>query len=324
MDLIDTPKGIKVGDEKKEAKTTPKFKRWCFANFGGKPPSDECIDIPCWYNLVTFSKTKMWYLVFQQEMCPKTNRLHMQGYVEMKEAYTMIQMKQFSSSARWDACNGNRESNEYYCTKSRTSVCGPFKFGRWRSDAEEASKTKVEAVWHMVSEGYSPKKIFDNYPSIAIQYGPRIRFECDKIPKKRPDWKKKLVYWYWGKTRTGKSYKAKMENGYYNDPSEAYIHVDKTCKNFDKYKGEKCTIFDDMTPCNRMDIGEFLTLTDGDALDKNVKYDFINYQPDKIIFTSNWHWSKVFGVNPEHPNYYAIKERFTEVIEMNERFTPKK
>lgn len=67
------------------------------------------------------------FLVYQIEKCPETDRLHVQGYVEMHKSKRLTQLN------KWYPANhakslGNAQQNIDYCTKEGRHE-GPWQFG---------------------------------------------------------------------------------------------------------------------------------------------------------------------------------------------------
>lgn len=81
-----------------------KFTRWTFTDF----------DRP------VFRKPQLFdFHIFQAERCPKTFRLHYQGYLETIKPYTQAQIKRIygSRSVHLEPAEKSREMNIMYCSK---------------------------------------------------------------------------------------------------------------------------------------------------------------------------------------------------------------
>lgn len=82
-------------------------KRWCFTLW-----SDS-----------KFKKFELCdFMIFQTEKCPKTQRIHYQGYIEFKKEYKLSQVKSlFKEKGMYvDKAFKSREENILYCSKSNT------------------------------------------------------------------------------------------------------------------------------------------------------------------------------------------------------------
>lgn len=123
------------------------YSHWCFTLF------DEDTNSPG-----PFDEELVRYCVFQLETCPKTGRLHWQGYVELHRDYRLAGVQKaigVPKGTHMERRKGTREQARAYCMKaeSRTVgpdyLVGPFEFGRWelkpgrRSDLQAAAECKT-------------------------------------------------------------------------------------------------------------------------------------------------------------------------------------
>jgi len=57
------------------------------------------------------------YAVFGREICPKTGKHHLQGYVALARQKRLTAMKKLFPRAHLEICIGNPKQNKDYCTK---------------------------------------------------------------------------------------------------------------------------------------------------------------------------------------------------------------
>lgn len=72
------------------------------------------------------------YAIYQIERCPKTNRLHYQGYIEFvgKKTYSFVHKKLDGlSTAHLECRRGTQRDAIEYCAKSESKVLGPWEIG---------------------------------------------------------------------------------------------------------------------------------------------------------------------------------------------------
>lgn len=103
--------------------------RWCFTSFEESVPFDS---------LPSHSK----YLIFQQEKCPSTEKVHYQGFFILKRSQRLTWLKK-NVSVKWhmEPAKGNNEQNRSYCSKDDSRIAGPWSYGTF---AEKGSnKRKV-------------------------------------------------------------------------------------------------------------------------------------------------------------------------------------
>lgn len=93
--------------------------RWCFTSFEESLPFSEL-------------HTACNYIVFQQELCKTTGRLHFQGFLTLKVKARLAQLKsKFSDVWHFLPAKGSNGQNRVYCTKDDTRVDGPWEFGEF-------------------------------------------------------------------------------------------------------------------------------------------------------------------------------------------------
>lgn len=86
-----------------------KSKRWCFT---------------CWdFNSVMWFKTHKLHLtrmmICGQEVCPTTQKLHFQGYVEFVKEYNLSSVKRIwcDKETHWEIAKSDDKANIAYCSK---------------------------------------------------------------------------------------------------------------------------------------------------------------------------------------------------------------
>lgn len=79
---------------------------WCFTDHSLVDP--------------VFDQDTMHYLKYQVELCPKTDKLHLQGFVQFKEQLRMERVKALFPKAHLEVCHGTAEENDAYCGKEET------------------------------------------------------------------------------------------------------------------------------------------------------------------------------------------------------------
>ncbi len=57
------------------------------------------------------------YMVWENEICPRTQRPHLQFYCCFKARKRLSELKKLHRTAHWLPCNGTAEENRTYCTK---------------------------------------------------------------------------------------------------------------------------------------------------------------------------------------------------------------
>jgi len=146
------------------------------------------------------------YTVWQTERCPKTKKLHIQGYVHFKSGKTLARVRSIYAGAKILLANGTAKHNKVYCTKVETRV-GDRPFGeRGKIPPGQGARTDITLMMEDIREGLSDVDMFEKYPTGWAQYRRVLKdYRINRI-KPRNFWTKTLVLW--GKTGLGKSTRA--------------------------------------------------------------------------------------------------------------------
>jgi len=112
------------------------------------------------------------YIVGQAELCPTTSRLHIQGYLELKERWTFHRTRtlvfaQYMPGACIAAARGTAAQNKAYCTKPESRVPGtePVEIGDPVGDEGESHQAgkALDRVFADIRAGASMMDIIEKY-----------------------------------------------------------------------------------------------------------------------------------------------------------------
>lgn len=88
-------------------------KDWCFTIF---PPSGETLlDLEECQRTITQWPYR--YIVYQIELCPRTGREHLQGFVQWTDKQRLTALKKFHRTAHWEKRLGTPYEAQHYCKK---------------------------------------------------------------------------------------------------------------------------------------------------------------------------------------------------------------
>lgn len=80
--------------------------------------------------------------VYQQEKCPKTDRLHIQGYIKTKQQYSYKKLKEIlGNDVHIEATRSTAKSIKY-CTKLETRISGPYTIGTIHIKTDQFTQLK--------------------------------------------------------------------------------------------------------------------------------------------------------------------------------------
>jgi hypothetical protein len=245
-----------------------------------------------------FIPHEMRYLVWQYEICPDTERIHVQGYVEWIRSKNLRQVKtRLGQRAHCEARKGTREQARDYCKKDESRAVdhndepmGPYEFGKF--EHEQGKRNDLIAALNACVDIHD---FMENYPEIYCRYRNGLRDIYDyKAPVRiaPPN-----VVWIWGRTGIGK-------DRYANEQApNAYI---KTCsKWWNGFDGQQDVIISDFSEewkSHGWTVSFVLNLFDRYRVQVEPKGGAINMASRNIFITSHF-----------HPRYYFDAARWPEV-----------
>lgn len=262
-------------------------KNWAFTSFEEKEPA--------------FNDSVHRYMIYQQELCPETKKLHWQGFVIMDKRVRMTTVKDSlgSKSIHVEQCKGSAEQNREYCTKSKSKVGEAKEFGHCPKHGE---RIDLQKAGELAIEGKYREIPFGTY--IRYNKGLEKLANLHNRPKKRENLK---VYVFWGESGCGKSYNAHKDAGedFYSKPNGPW---------WDGYTGEKNVIFDEFEP-DECKLSEILKWMDVYPLSLPVKGGFVPAMYENLWITAhknplNWYSS---DRTPEIMRRITEIKKFTEV-----------
>lgn len=112
------------------------------------------------------------YFVAQAELAPTTGRLHLQGYVELKERWTFSKAKtevfdEYMPGCSISAARGSAEENRRYCTKEESRVPGTeyVEIGDPKGDAGETHNAgkALDRVFADIKAGLTMEDLIDKF-----------------------------------------------------------------------------------------------------------------------------------------------------------------
>lgn len=283
-----------------------RHRNWCFTVFGeskqwideNKRVSAKEIDGPV---LPRFKLEQVQYMVHQFEKCPKTGRLHIQGYVQFKSAKKMSALKRLHSGAHWDVRQGTHDQARNYCMKSETQVEGPFEFGIPKDD--QGKRSDLDHLEDLIKHGASDQMISQ------VAFKPFIKYhrgidkwrQCQFIKREEMP-RVEIIY---GPSGCGKTRSVYDKHGYDN----VYSVIDP--KWWDGYRQQEAVLFDEVDFSERP-VREWLQILDRYPHQVQVKGGFVHLNsPFIYIISSNRHAIKHFLLGD-------FKRRIAKVTEMKE------
>lgn len=270
---------------------------WCFTIYPGQGQETEFkIEID---EVIRFA-------VYQIEITPKTDRIHIQGYVQFHSPKTLEQVKTIIGEGHYEIPRGTVDDNIKYCSKyksrmpdtSYTMVGTPLKQGQRRD---------LEAMYDLVKEGEDDYGIMEAMPATYMRFFrsvDRVRSVLDGITAKK--FRKLTIFTIIGKPGIGKTRCVYDKYGFddvYSLPSSDGTDW------FNGYTGQKVLLIDDFY--GRIRYGYLLKLLDGYPIQIQTKGGFAWALWETVIITSN---SPVENWYTGVSDITALKRRITKNI----------
>lgn len=250
------------------------------------------------------------YLVYQKEICPKTNRPHFQGYAELYKPRTMGGFKKAMGTEKIHVAPRIKSQAEArnYCMKEDTRAdptAVPIEYGIFEKDIDgnAGKRTDLEACAKHIEENGLDSAIF-MYAGIYMRYHGGMEKLASHYQKKRKLGDDITVTVLWGVSGAGKTYQA-----WTRESGDVYIK-DPTQKWWDGYNGEEAVIIDEIKTGQIVDMSTLLRWIDRYPCRVERKGSSNMLNARRFYLTSNQHpkdW---------YPNeYYAPLERRITSIE---------
>ena len=178
--------------------------RWCFTKY---------IDDVDWKPR---QSQEVAFCIWQQEKCPSTGQLHMQGYIRFnsrKRFRTVIEY--FAGPGKpihiEPARGTERQAGRDYCAKEITRVAGPWEFGTEDPAAGVKGRRRdFEEIKEKLKDGAEMKQIAEEFPSQYVMYHQGIEKLKDLVTPLPPLQREVKTLVMWGATGTGKTHRARM------------------------------------------------------------------------------------------------------------------
>lgn len=243
------------------------------------------------------------FAIFQLEQAPTTGTLHYQGYTHWPKPIALGTVNSMFPHVHFMKCDASVKDNVDYASKEETRVDGPWSFGE--IPAGQGHRGDLRAIADRAIELGSFNSIVREMPDAVLKYGRGLQTLL-RYSTKPPTFRDVKVLLYYGKTGTGKTFKA------LTDYPNAYIK--NSGKWWDNYTGENVVVWDDFSgAASQMTLVETLRALDKYRYQCEVKGGFEWLTADTIIVTSNLHPKAWYKWEGREDQYYALCRRFTEI-----------
>lgn len=269
----------------KKTNMNKRSRNWCFTDF-------ELLD---WPQIYKRDSMMIRYICIGSEICPETNRKHIQGWVQFNKPKRLSRVKSLFGTKKihLEQCRGDEFSNDNYCKKDNQ-----FKsFGKFVSQGQ---RTDMESAIQELRDGGSIHELALNRPQLFVQYRNGLKdLKKEFLREDTQHFRKVTVEYVWGETGTGKTRYAWGQKDVFGE--RPFLIDGCDLKWWDGYNGEKCIVIDEYS--NDIKITKLLKLLDGYPKRLDIKGGFTYAAWTRVIITSN--------LSPDdlHPMAKAVHQR---------------
>lgn len=248
------------------------------------------------------------YMVYQVEVCPKTQAWHAQGFVQficcvrgstvktmLGQGSAYIEVAYLPSEAR------------LYCMKPETRLTPPVEYGTWKEETTKGQRTDLTVAKLKIRELGSFTKCLDcdSLDGVTSRFPKWVSAQLEMV--QRPIRPTPNVTVYFGPTLTGKTFRCHQEN-----PG---IHELRYNNGFMNYSGQKVVLFDEFDKAP-WPFDLVLKLLDRYPFQVNVKNGYCWWEVTDIFMTGTEAPEKWFlgtHANPEHIPQFM--RRITRIVD---------
>lgn len=278
------------------------------------------------------------FWVFQFERGEETERLHVQGFIRLKQPRSFAFVKRLvgmdTDRAHLEKAFASDQENFEYCTKQsdRVEFSEPFVFGEPSERGQGARTDLVIATDMLLKEGRHLSDVAVAQPSTFVRYHrglaallaitrPVMRsLSWDLSASNRADFR-----WYYGEPGTGKTADVYREFGASNVYAKS--SVDKWFDGYNPYQ-HTCILIDDYRDNTQLSYPYLLTLLDIYPAQAEIKGGHVWIGNCAIIITCNYHFEIIFTNHGErkHSGNFAtdtpFARRITRCVEFRHGSSP--
>lgn len=283
-------------------------KNWCFTlnNYD----DDDII------NLNDSLERGVTYMIYGKET-GESGTPHLQGYLELEKVTRLEAVKKLLKcpSIHLEGRKGTQEQAIQYCMKENNFEELGEKRISGRPKGDKINNKALQCIQEL-KNGRSMAEIACD-PTTSFNMLKHLMTVAPLIEKGRDPEHPPEIYWYWGKTGTGKTRRAYWEAQHLQQCQEPYVKSSAGIW-FDGYDGQKVAIFDDLRS-NWFEYSFLLKLLDRYPHRVQIKGGSRQWKPDVIYITSPFPPKEMYTTMQENDNRDLIDQllrRITTVTEI--------
>lgn len=244
----------------------------------------------------------MEYIVWELEIAPTTNNLHIQGYVRMKTKRTLATMKRLlgRDTIHLETAKGTEKQNREYCTKEVLKAIEEgreppenFEEGEYDPDlgGRQGHRSDLDRVREAILSHATLTDIARNHFKEFVKFQSGIKAAMVELQPRQEETERPVtVTWIWGPPRVGKTYRVRSFYG-----RKCYV-VKPGRDPFGTYAGQDVILFDEFND-QSFPIREMNDHLTGYEDELNCRY-----------LNKYANWTKVFIISNSHPDSFYRME----------------
>lgn len=258
--------------------------------------------------------TRIQYVMWGKEVCPKTGRKHRQGWIAFKEPQRMEAVKEIMGSNLHLEVVRDVDDMEKYNRKDGDVI----EYGK--KPPGKGHRTDFDLINEIAKGGNNDMtSVIENFPSQYIRYHKGIE-KLFKHYEQKIEFRHLDVTVLYGKTDTRKTHRAVC--GRFND---CYVWKKSTYGEtgwMDGYTNEDVLVIDEFSPA-WMPFTVLLGLLDGHYCQQPVKGSFTQLKYTKVVITAQNHpkkWYDFSKLKIPKESQAAFYRRLTHIVEQVEPY----
>ncbi len=287
---------------------------WCFTDFGNTDGNGvSSIDPNTVDDMYNPLHRGIKYVVWQLEKCPDTDRIHIQGYIELQRTQDVNWLKRnVSRSAHYEVRRGTAAEADTYCRKEDTRLDGPY--SRGVMSLGEGKRVDLLGFRDRIKDGASLRELVDEHPIAMMRYS-GFALRVKNLYKKPydPEVRRVRVQLMIGPPGCGKT---KMVYRYWRDKDFYRVPLCDGKLWWDGYDGQEYVLIDDFAGrASKLALTLLLQLLDSYPIMLPVKGGFVWSNFRRILITTNLTPRQWYNWENREVHYQALRRRFYSIVE---------
>lgn len=299
-------------------------RNWCYTAF---PPTGihltvAEVEIACEKERAENGKCHLKYLIWQEEICPRTGQRHLQLYGEFKNPVAgsylgrvLLRGRELErgDDGQWlrrmhhEPRRGSPEQARDYCRKEQSRHAGPFEYGTFGKGQGERSDLQVYSARIIADPNL--KRVAAEFPHMVVKYPRGTELLISVAPKPKVPWSIPKIYVLLGPPGCGKT------RWVYDHASEEDIYEYGMYSTgavwFDGYEEQPVILFDEFD--NDIGLPQLNKLLGGYGNRVNCKGSTKRFAGIKVVvFTSNATDLSQLWKNPDPAKLAGFERRLEE------------